>query len=50
MIKNYANSSSTSTSVNFIYKASRRRRMIAMDSAKQVQLDLGIAPKLSAVK
>ena len=50
MIKNYANKSSISNSVGFIYRAAKRRRMMALDNAKEVKLELGIAPKLSAVK
>ena len=50
MIKNYANKSSMSNSVNFLYKAAKKRRSIALDNAKEVQIELGIAPKLAAVK
>ncbi len=50
IIKDYSNSSSTSSSVNFIFKAAKKRRALAMDNAKAVQLELGIAPMLSAVK
>ena len=50
IIKDYSNSSSTSNSVNFIFKAAKKRRTIALDNAKEVQMELGIAPTLTAVK
>ena len=50
MIKNYSNSSVISNGVNFILRAAKKRRKIAMDNAKEVQLELGIAPSLTAVK
>jgi len=50
MIKSYSNNSVISNGVNFILKAAKKRRMIAMDNAKEVQLELGIAPALTAVK
>lgn len=50
MIKNYSNKNSISNSVNFLFKASQKRRKIAMENAKQVQIELGIAPKLFAIK
>ncbi|MCQ2957620.1 MAG: hypothetical protein MJ180_01820 [Candidatus Gastranaerophilales bacterium] len=50
MIKNYSNNSSISNGVSFILKAAKKRRMIAMDNAKEVQAELGIAPTLTAVK
>ena len=50
MIKSYSNTTTTSYSVNFIYKASKKRRMIALDNARIVQNEFGIAPRLKAVK
>lgn len=50
MIKNYATSLTTSNSVSFIYKAAKKRRMIALNNARTVQLECGLAPKLKAVK
>jgi len=50
MIKNYAHKNTTSQSVNFILKAAKKRRTIAFDNAKEVQLELGISPMLMAVK
>ena len=50
MIKNYANSSSTSNAVSFVYRAAKKRRIVAMNNAKAVQNELGLAPKLFAIK
>ena len=50
MIKNYSNKNSISNGVSFIFKAAQKWRKIAIENAKQVQLELGIAPKLVAVK
>ena len=50
LVKDYSNSSSISNGVSFIFKAAKKRRALAMDNAKAVQLELGIAPSLSAVK
>ena len=50
MIRNYANQNSISNGVNFILKASKKRRTIAFENAKTVQLELGISPMLLAVK
>ena len=50
MIRNYSNNTINSNAVNFILKACKRRRTIAMNNAKEVQLELGIAPKLAAIK
>ncbi|MCR4881091.1 MAG: hypothetical protein K6A44_03970 [bacterium] len=50
MIKDYSTSSTTSNSVSFIYKAAKKRRMIALNNARAVQLECGLAPKLQAVK
>ena len=50
MIQNYSNNGSISNGVKFILKASKKRRMIAMEKAKDVQLEWGISPMLMAVK
>ena len=50
MIKNYSHKNTISQGVSFILRAAKKRRMIAMENAKEVQLELGIAPMLSAVK
>ena len=50
MIKDYFNTKTVSYSVRFIYKAAKRRRMIALDNARIVQNEFGIAPGLKAVK
>ena len=50
MIKDYSNNSINSNAVKFIFKAAKKRRLLAMDKAKEVQLELGIAPTLAAIK
>lgn len=50
MIKNYSNKKNISNSVNFILKAAKKRRLIAYNNAQEVQLELGIAPSIYAVK
>ncbi len=50
MIKNYSNNSTNSNSVSFILKAAKKRRILAMDKAKEVQQELGLAPLLVALK
>lgn len=50
MIKDYSNTKALSYSVRFIYKAAKRRRMMALDAARSVQNEFGIAPGLKAVK
>ena len=50
MIKSYSNNSVISNGVNFILKAAKKRRMLAMENAKEVQLELGSAPSLTAIK
>jgi len=50
MIKNYSNNSVNSSAVSFILRACKKRRAMAMNNAKEVQLELGIAPKLTAIK
>lgn len=50
MIKSYSNNSKNSNGVNFILRAAKKRRLIALEKAKEVQLELGISPKLVALK
>ena len=50
MIKNYSNKNTVSQGVAFIFRAAKKRRTIALNNAKEVQLELGLAPTLMAVK
>ena len=50
MIKNYSNNSTNSSAVSFIFRAAKKRRTMAISKAKEVQVELGIAQRLSAVK
>ena len=50
MIKNYSNKNTVSQGVAFIFRAAKKRRTIALNNAKEVQLELGLSPSLMAVK
>ena len=50
MIKNYSNKNTVSQGVAVIFRAAKKRRTIALNNAKEVQLELGLSPTLMAVK
>lgn len=52
MVNNFNNvpTASTSDAVSFLLRGAKKRRSMALANAKMIQCELGVIPKLVAVK